>query len=114
MHRLVLVVLVALAAALVLVSLSAAAHQQRASCTRLPTPHRLALAVRDRRSLRDRRRPAGRRRRQPLELPGAGAADDLSGFAPNVEAIADYKPDLVLISYDPGNLLAARSSASRS
>ena len=27
----------------------------------------------------------------------------LSGFTPNVEAIASYHPDLVLISYDPGN-----------
>ena len=28
----------------------------------------------------------------------------LSGFTPNVEAIADYRPDLVLIAYDPGGL----------
>ena len=27
----------------------------------------------------------------------------LSGFTPNVEAVANYHPDLVLISYDPGN-----------
>jgi len=29
----------------------------------------------------------------------------LSGFAPNVEAIAGYKPDLVVVSYDPGGLV---------
>jgi iron complex transport system substrate-binding protein len=28
----------------------------------------------------------------------------LSGYTPNVEAIANYHPDLVLISYDPGNV----------
>lgn len=30
----------------------------------------------------------------------------LSGFTPNVEAIAEYDPDLVVISYDPGDLVA--------
>jgi iron complex transport system substrate-binding protein len=30
----------------------------------------------------------------------------LSGFTPNVEAIAGYKPDLVLVSYDPNGLVA--------
>lgn len=29
----------------------------------------------------------------------------LSGFEPNVEAIAEFKPDLVIISYDPGSLV---------
>ncbi len=29
----------------------------------------------------------------------------LSGYEPNVESIAGYKPDLVVISYDPGNLV---------
>jgi len=29
----------------------------------------------------------------------------LSGFEPNVEAIAGFTPDLVVISYDPGNLV---------
>lgn len=29
----------------------------------------------------------------------------LSGFEPNVEAIAGYEPDFVVISYDPGNLV---------
>jgi len=30
---------------------------------------------------------------------------DLSGYTPNVEAIAGYDPDLVVISYDPGDLV---------
>ena len=30
----------------------------------------------------------------------------LSGFTPNVEAIAGYKPDLVVVSYDPNNLVS--------
>jgi iron complex transport system substrate-binding protein len=31
----------------------------------------------------------------------------LSGFTPNVEAIAAYRPDLVVIAYDPGDLRAS-------
>lgn len=31
----------------------------------------------------------------------------LSGFTPNVEAIAAYRPDLVVIAYDPGGLKAS-------
>src|SRR5262249_54033116 len=31
----------------------------------------------------------------------------LSGFTPNVEAIAEYRPDLVVIAYDPGDLRAS-------
>ena len=30
----------------------------------------------------------------------------LSGFTPNVEAIAGYKPDLVVVSYDPNNFVS--------
>ncbi len=29
----------------------------------------------------------------------------LSGFEPNIEAISDFAPDLVVVSYDPGNLV---------
>lgn len=32
---------------------------------------------------------------------------DLSGFTPNVEAILEYAPDLVVITYDPGDLVAS-------
>ena len=31
----------------------------------------------------------------------------LSGFTPNVEAIASYRPDLVVIQYDPGSLVSS-------
>ena len=31
----------------------------------------------------------------------------LSGFTPNVEAIAGYRPDLVVVSYDPKNFVAS-------
>jgi iron complex transport system substrate-binding protein len=31
----------------------------------------------------------------------------LSGFTPNIEAIASYRPDLVVVSYDPGGLVAS-------
>jgi iron complex transport system substrate-binding protein len=31
---------------------------------------------------------------------------DLSGFTPNLEAILSYQPDLVVIAYDPGELIS--------
>ena len=31
----------------------------------------------------------------------------LSGFTPNIEAIASYRPDLVVVSYDPGGLVGS-------
>lgn len=36
---------------------------------------------------------------------------DLSGLTPNVEAILSYEPDLVVISYDPGELVASLEAA---
>lgn len=36
---------------------------------------------------------------------------DLSGFTPNVEAILSYEPDVVFISYDPGELVASLEAA---
>jgi len=36
---------------------------------------------------------------------------DLSGFTPNVEAILAYEPDVVFISYDPGDLVASLEAA---
>lgn len=40
------------------------------------------------------------------DYPAEAAAKEprLDGFSPNVEVIAGYEPDLVLISYDPGSL----------
>jgi iron complex transport system substrate-binding protein len=37
--------------------------------------------------------------------PAEAPVTDLSGFQPNVEAIAGYEPDLVIASYDPGGLV---------
>ncbi len=36
---------------------------------------------------------------------------DLSGFTPNVEAILAYEPDVVFVSYDPGDLVASLGAA---
>jgi iron complex transport system substrate-binding protein len=35
---------------------------------------------------------------------------DLSGFTPDLEAILEYEPDLVVISYDPGELVSGLSA----
>lgn len=37
--------------------------------------------------------------------PADAPVTDLSGFEPNVEAIANYEPDLVVAAYDPGGLV---------
>jgi iron complex transport system substrate-binding protein len=37
--------------------------------------------------------------------PAEAPVSDLSGFEPNVEAIAGYEPDLVVAAYDPGGLV---------
>ena len=37
-------------------------------------------------------------------FPAEAPMTDLSGWEPNVEAIADYEPDLVVISFDPGGV----------
>lgn len=36
---------------------------------------------------------------------------DLSGFTPNLEAILSYEPDLVVITFDPGELIAGLETA---
>jgi iron complex transport system substrate-binding protein len=41
------------------------------------------------------------------DYPRSAPRSSLSGFTPNVEAIAGYRPDLVVISYDPKDLSAA-------
>jgi iron complex transport system substrate-binding protein len=40
---------------------------------------------------------------QDSNFPRSAPRTKLSGFTPNTEAIAKYHPDLVLISYNPGN-----------
>jgi iron complex transport system substrate-binding protein len=39
------------------------------------------------------------------DFPAEAPMTDLSGFQPNVEAIAGYEPDLVVAAYDPGGLV---------
>jgi iron complex transport system substrate-binding protein len=104
-QRLALAIVAALAAALVVVSLSAAAAEQ----SRATRPHRIVSLS-----------PTIT---EDLFAVGAGkqviAVDDqsnyprraprtkLSGYTPNIEAIAKYRPDLVLISSDnPGSLVS--------
>ena len=41
------------------------------------------------------------------DYPKRAPRTSLSGFTPNVEAIASYRPDLVVIAYDPKGLSAA-------
>lgn len=38
--------------------------------------------------------------------PEEAPVTDLSGFTPNLESILSYEPDLVVITYDPGDLIA--------
>ncbi len=38
--------------------------------------------------------------------PDQAPMTDLSGFTPNIEAIASFEPDLVVVSYDPGELVS--------
>jgi len=40
-------------------------------------------------------------------FPEDAPVSDISGFTPNVEAIAGYNPDLVFLSFDPGDVVAS-------
>ena len=103
MHRLSIAVVAALAAALVVVSLSAAAHQQ--SHAKHTFPHRIIslspTVTEDLFAI-----GAGKQVvavDNQSNYPTRAPRTSLSGYTPNVEAIANYHPDLVLISYDPGD-----------
>lgn len=43
--------------------------------------------------------------------PAAAPVTDLAAFSPNIEAILSFQPDLVVISYDPGDLAASLQAA---
>ncbi|HEY2208791.1 MAG TPA: ABC transporter substrate-binding protein [Gaiellaceae bacterium] len=93
----------AVAAALAVVSLSAAAHQQVRKTHRFP--HRIIslspTVTEDLFAI-----GAGKQViavDQDSNYPRRAPRTSLSGFTPNSEAIAKYHPDLVVISYNPGN-----------
>lgn len=45
------------------------------------------------------------------DFPAEAPTTTLSGFTPNLEAIVAYDPDLVVVSYDPGDLVAGLETA---
>jgi iron complex transport system substrate-binding protein len=101
-YRSALVLLAALAVALAVVSLSAAAgHRQHGAGKRYPqrivslsptvTEDLFAVGAGSQVVAVD----------QQSNYPTQAPRTSLSGYTPNVEAIANYHPDLVLISYDP-------------
>jgi len=97
-------VVVALSAALAVVSLSAAAHQRTRQVHRFP--HRIVslspTVTEDLFAI-----GAGKQVvavDEDSNYPRRAPRTQLSGFTPNVEAIANYHPDLVYISYNPSNL----------
>jgi iron complex transport system substrate-binding protein len=98
-----LTILAALAAALAVVSLSAAAHQRTATKHRYP--HRIVSLSP---TMTEDLFAIGAGKRvvavdQDSNYPRRAPRTKLSGYTPNSEAIANYHPDLVLISYNPGN-----------
>jgi iron complex transport system substrate-binding protein len=95
--------LAAVAAALVVVSLSAAAHQHTLRAQRYP--HRIVSLSP---TMTEDLFAIGAGKQvvavdQDSNYPRRAPRTSLSGFTPNSEAIAKYHPDLVLISYNPGN-----------
>ena len=40
------------------------------------------------------------------DFPAGTPTTDLTGISPNIEAIASYDPDLVFVSFDPGDVIA--------
>ncbi len=45
------------------------------------------------------------------DYPAEAPTTTLSGFTPNVESIVAFDPDLVVVSYDPGDLVASLNAA---
>ena len=103
MQRLTFAVVAALAAALAVVSLSAAAHQGTRAKHRFP--HRIVSLSP---TVTEDLFAVGAGKQvvavdQDSNYPERAPRTSLSGVTPNVEAIANYHPDLVFISYNPGN-----------
>ena len=103
MHRLSIAVVAAAVAALIVVSLSAAAHPGARAAHRYP--HRIIslspTATEDLFAI-----GAGKQVvavDEDSNYPARAPRTSLSGVTPNVEAIANYHPDLVVISYNPQN-----------
>jgi iron complex transport system substrate-binding protein len=97
-----LAIVAALAAALAVVSLSAAAHQ------RTHATHRYHRIISLSPTLTEDLFAIGAGKQvvavdQDSNYPARAPRTSLSGVTPNVEAIASYHPDLVFISYNPGN-----------
>ncbi len=44
-------------------------------------------------------------------FPAEAPVTELSGFEPNIEAILGFQPDLVVLSYDPGDVMAGLEAA---
>ncbi len=102
MQRVSIAVVAALAAALVVVSLSTAAPQR----TRTTHHYRRIISLSP--TVTEDLFAFGAGKQviavdNQSNYPKRAPRTSLSGFTPNVEAIAGYHPDLVLISYDPGN-----------
>ncbi len=98
MHRIAVAFLVALAAALGVVSLSAAASASK--------PHTYNRIISLSPSITEDLFKIGAGKQviavdQDSNYPARAPRTSLSGYTPNVEAIAGYHPDLVFISYDP-------------
>jgi cobalamin transport system substrate-binding protein len=96
-------IVAALAAALAVVSLSAAAHQRTHRAQRYP--HRIVslspTVTEDLFAI-----GAGKQVvavDEDSNYPRRAPRTKLSGYTPNVEAVANYHPDVVFISYDPGD-----------
>ena len=41
------------------------------------------------------------------DYPAEAPQTDLSGFVPNIEAIAEYAPDMIIVSFDPEQLISS-------
>ena len=103
-----IVLVAALAAALAVVSLSAAAHQRTLHTSATRFPHRIIslspTATEDLFAI-----GAGKQVvavDNQSDYPKRAPRTSLSGYTPNVEAIANYHPDLVVIFYNPGNFVS--------